>query len=63
VIDEAVIIHLRAGGLHGVQITTVEIRPHRAAEEIDTPDADLFIKQQLEEIRKTRSEVNFPMAD
>jgi len=41
VIDEAVIIHLRAGGLHGAQIAAVEIRPHRAAEEIGTPDADL----------------------
>src|SRR5208282_3654612 len=40
-------IHLRAGGLHGAQITAVEIRPHRAAEEINTPDTDLFIKQQF----------------
>jgi len=32
---------LRAGGLHGAQIAAVEIRPHRAAEEIGTPDADL----------------------
>ena len=38
---------MRAGGLHGAQIAAVEIRPHRAAEEIDTPDADLFIKQQF----------------
>jgi hypothetical protein len=38
---------LRAGGLHGAQIAAVENRSHRAAEEIDTPDADLFIKQQF----------------
>ncbi len=44
VIDEAVIIHLRAGGLHSAQIAAVEIRPHRAAEEIDAADADLLIK-------------------
>ena len=29
------------------KFVAVEIRPHRAAEEIDTPDADLFIKQQF----------------
>src|ERR1700733_1346729 len=46
VIDEAVIIHLRASGLQSAQITALEIRPHRAAEEI-SPDADLFIKQQF----------------
>ena len=38
---------MRAGGLHGAQIAAVEIRPHRAAEEIDAADADLFIKQQF----------------
>ncbi len=30
-----------------MHIAAVEIRPHRAAEEIDTPNADLFIKQQF----------------
>src|SRR6266404_7753673 len=43
----SVIIHLRGSGLHGAQIAAVEIRPHRAAEEIDAADPDLFIKQQF----------------
>src|SRR6266481_397299 len=41
------IIHLILGGSHGAYVPAVEVRPHRAAEEIDAPDADLFIKQQF----------------
>jgi hypothetical protein len=38
------VIHLIPGGFHGEHVPAIEIRPHPATEEMDTPDADLFIK-------------------
>jgi hypothetical protein len=38
------IIHLILGGFHGAHVPAIEIRPHRAAEEIDTPEGMIYLQ-------------------